>query len=206
MSAIQKLLRASSFAAVRHAEQKRKGTGLPYIIHPIGVADILANEAGVDDVTVLQAALLHDVVEDTGTSIEEVHELFGIDVATIVAEVTDDKTLGKAERKRQQIAHAASASHGAKLVKLADKLYNLRDLQTSPPMNWELLRVQGYFVWSWFVVEGLRGTNAVLEAELDGVFASTVTFHGHQKPAIPANPSKKVQLQAYMDEMDKAGD
>ncbi|KAG9352297.1 hypothetical protein JZ751_020710 [Albula glossodonta] len=128
------LLETAHFAAEKHKNQRRKDPeGTPYINHPIGVARILSHEGGVTDIEVLQAALLHDTVEDTDTSFAELEAAFGPKVARIVREVTDDKTLAKQERKRQQVEHAPHCSHQAKLVKLADKLYNLRDLNRCTP-------------------------------------------------------------------------
>ncbi|XP_072320813.1 guanosine-3',5'-bis(diphosphate) 3'-pyrophosphohydrolase MESH1 [Eucyclogobius newberryi] len=165
------LLETVNFAAEKHRNQRRKDPdATPYINHPIGVARILSHEAGVTDVCVLQAALLHDTVEDTDTSLQELDTCFGPVVSRIVSEVTDDKTLPKAERKRLQVEHAPHCSPQAKLVKLSDKLYNLRDLDTSTPVGWTEQRVQEYFVWACDVVKGLRGTSPVLEQKLDQLF------------------------------------
>ncbi|MGH8704392.1 MAG: HD domain-containing protein, partial [Burkholderiales bacterium] len=119
------LLRALSFAAHKHRDQRRKDAAAsPYINHPIALAEVLAIEGEVSDIEVLAAALLHDTIEDTATSGEELRQQFGARIAGIVAEVTDDKTLPKAERKRAQVDHAAHLSAAAKLVKLADKTCN----------------------------------------------------------------------------------
>lgn len=134
------------------------------------VAHILTDEAQVTDLSVIQAALLHDTVEDTDTTIDEIKEHFGEEVAGLVNEVTDDKSLPKMERKRLQIEHAPHTSHKAKLVKLADKLYNLRDLNRCTPKGWTANRVQEYFVFALNVVKGLRGTNGAMETELDKLF------------------------------------
>lgn len=109
---------------------------MSYIIKIVGVAHILTAEGNISDPEVLQAAILHDTVEDTNTTFDEIEKEFGVSVRKIVAEVTDDKSLPKMERKRLQIEHASASSHNAKLVKLADKLYNLRDLQQSTPEGW----------------------------------------------------------------------
>ncbi|XP_014333540.1 guanosine-3',5'-bis(diphosphate) 3'-pyrophosphohydrolase MESH1 isoform X3 [Bos mutus] len=133
-SEVAQLLEAADFAARKHQRQRRKDPeGTPYINHPIGVARILTHEAGITDIVVLQAALLHDTVEDTDTTLDEVELHFGDQVRRLVEEVTDDKTLPKLERKRLQVEHAPQSSPGAKLVKLADKLYNLRDLNRCTP-------------------------------------------------------------------------
>ncbi|KAJ3209740.1 Guanosine-3',5'-bis(diphosphate) 3'-pyrophosphohydrolase MESH1 [Entophlyctis luteolus] len=131
------LIDAAAFAAEKHRGQRRKDlAATPYINHPIGVARILAIEGGVEDEFVLAAALLHDTVEDTDTTFEEIDSRFGSTVGRIVREVTDDKSLDKAERKRLQIETAPSKSKEAKLVKLADKIYNLRDLSREAPVGW----------------------------------------------------------------------
>lgn len=135
-----------------------------------GVAHILTDLGKVTDLAVIQAALLHDTVEDTDTTLDEIKEHFGDEVARIVDEVTDDKSLPKMERKRLQIEHAPHASHKAKLVKLADKLYNLRDLQRATPTGWSNERIQEYFVFAYNVVAGLRGVNTPIERELDILF------------------------------------
>uniref|UniRef100_A0A182IDE3 Guanosine-3',5'-bis(diphosphate) 3'-pyrophosphohydrolase MESH1 n=2 Tax=Anopheles arabiensis TaxID=7173 RepID=A0A182IDE3_ANOAR len=159
-----------NFAAIKHRNQRRLDSDeTPYINHPIGVAYILT-EAGITDLEVLQAAILHDTVEDTDTSFEEIESLFGPTVRAIVQEVTDDKSLPKQERKRLQIEHASKKSHQAKLVKLADKIYNLRDLQRCKPKNWTNERCREYFIWAKKVCDNLKGTNESLESILDDIF------------------------------------
>ncbi|XP_048376614.1 guanosine-3',5'-bis(diphosphate) 3'-pyrophosphohydrolase MESH1 [Stegostoma tigrinum] len=170
-SDVEQVLEAADFAANKHKNQRRKDPeGTPYINHPLGVARILAHEAGITDVVVLQAALLHDTVEDTDTTFTEIAERFGEKVRSIVAEVTDDKSLSKEKRKELQIQHAPHCSYEAKLVKLADKLYNLRDLKRCTPAGWTEKRVEQYFIWASQVVAGLRGTNQILEKSLDALF------------------------------------
>ncbi|XP_061180839.1 guanosine-3',5'-bis(diphosphate) 3'-pyrophosphohydrolase MESH1-like [Saccostrea echinata] len=171
MSAVSEIIRCSDFAAIKHKDQRRKDKEkTPYINHPIGVANILTQEAGITDVAVIQAALLHDTVEDTNTTFEELLENFGEEVTGLVREVTDDKNLPKLERKQKQIDHAPHASYKAKLVKLADKLYNLRDLNRCTPLGWQESRVTEYFQWAKKVVDGLRGTNQAMENSLDELF------------------------------------
>src|SRR5574341_149609 len=158
------LLKALAFAAHKHRDQRRKDPeASPYINHPIALADVLVNEGGVRDVEVLCAALLHDTVEDTATTSEELERAFGPRIARIVAEVTDDKTLSKSERKRLQIEHAAALSPEAKLVKLADKICNLRDVAERPPATWDLARRREYFDWAKQVIDRLRGAHRGLE-------------------------------------------
>ncbi|MEA3274878.1 MAG: HD domain-containing protein [Pseudomonadota bacterium] len=165
------IFRALSFAAHKHRDQRRKDDqASPYINHPIALARVLCDEAGVTDTDILCAALLHDTVEDTDTTPQELEAEFGPAVRRIVMEVTDDKTLPKAERKRLQIAHAAGASYAAKLVKLADKICNLRDVDQSPPVEWDLARRQAYFDWAREVVAQIRGTQPRLEALFDAAY------------------------------------
>ncbi len=166
------LLKALAFAAHKHRDQRRKDAqASPYINHPIALADVLVNEGGIEDAAVLCAALLHDTVEDPATTPAELREAFGERIARIVAEVTDDKALPKAERKRLQVEHAASISREAKLVKLADKICNLRDVATRPPSGWDLARRREYFDWAKSVVDRLRGAHAGLEAAFDAAYA-----------------------------------
>lgn len=165
------VLRAAAFAAHRHRRQRRLGgDGSPYINHPLAVAELLANLGGIVDPVVLCAALLHDTVEDTATTFEEIELAFGAAVAAVVREVSDDKALPKAERKRLQIEHARHASPQAQLVKLADKICNLRDLLDAPP-PWPRQRKREYFEWAAQVVAGVRGAHPRLEAEFDAVYA-----------------------------------
>jgi len=170
------LLKALAFAAHKHRDQRRKDAeASPYINHPIALAEVLAGEGGVADIEVLAAALLHDTIEDTATTVEELQQQFGARIAAIVAEVTDDQKLPKAERKRLQIVHAAGLSGGAKLVKLADKICNLRDVAVRPPAKWDLERRREYFDWARQVIDGLRGAPGAsmraLEAAFDAAYA-----------------------------------
>jgi guanosine-3',5'-bis(diphosphate) 3'-pyrophosphohydrolase len=158
------VLQALAFAADKHRDQRRKeASASPYINHPIALANLLLNEAGVEDERVLVAALLHDTLEDTETTAPELVRLFGNEIANIVREVSDDKALPKPERKRLQVAYAAHISRQAKLVKLADKICNLRDITASPPADWSTARKREYFDWAKAVVDGLRGVNPELE-------------------------------------------
>ena len=168
---MKKLISAMAFAADRHRHQRRKDIeASPYINHPIALANLLANEAFIEDERVLIAAILHDTLEDTETTETELMRLFGQEITTIVLEVTDDKSLPKAERKRFQIEHAATVSRRAKLVKLADKICNLRDTACSPPSDWSTERQREYFDWAKAVVDGLRGVNPALEHLFDEAY------------------------------------
>jgi guanosine-3',5'-bis(diphosphate) 3'-pyrophosphohydrolase len=166
------LLKALSFSAHKHKDQRRKDVeASPYINHPISLANILCNEGYITDIEVICTALLHDTIEDTDTTPEELEQDFGIVIRDLVVEMSDDKALSKEERKRLQIEHARHASDKAKLVKLADKISNLRDVANSPPPNWSLERRQEYFDWAKQVIDQLRGVNPDLEAVFDQAYS-----------------------------------
>lgn len=166
------LLAALNFAAEKHRDQRRKGKcASPYINHPIEVAELLVRVGRVSDVPLLQAAVLHDTVEDTETTFKELEERFGTDVCRLVEEVTDDKTLPKDERKLRQVERAPHLSSRARQIKLADKTCNVRDLVTKPPLDWPLERRLAYLDWSERVVAGCCGANAFLEREFQETLA-----------------------------------
>lgn len=166
------ILRAVAFAAHKHRDQRRKDKDAsPYINHPIALANVLWQEGGVRDPHVIAAALLHDTLEDTETSWQELRGEFGEEIADVVLEVTDTKWIKKEVRKRLQVARARYSSAMAKHVKLADKICNVRDLAAHPPANWPLERKRQYFDWAKEVVDQLRGTHAELERRFDEVYA-----------------------------------
>lgn len=160
--------KALTFAAFKHREQQRKcKETVPYINHPLDLVEVLVVEANITDRDVICAAILHDTVEDTDATFYEIGDLFGPDIEAIVREVTDDKTLPKSERKQSQIDRAPHSSSKAKLVKLADKIMNIRDLVHTPPEGWSEQRILEYIAWSEKVVSGLRGTHDRLESLFD---------------------------------------
>jgi len=170
------LLKAIAFAADKHRRQRRKDAeASPYINHPIAVATVLASEGDVSDEATLLAAVLHDTVEDTQTTFVELEERFGSEVAGLVRELTDDKSLEKGERKRLQIEHARESSIHAKQVKIADKICNVRDITVSPPADWPLQRRREYLTWSEKVVAGCRGVNSKLDQVFDQALAQART-------------------------------
>ena len=164
-----RLLDAASYAARQHRSQRRKGVdATPYINHPLEVARILG-VAGVTDVEVLMAAILHDVIEDTNAASGDLLERFGERVTGMVEEVTDDKQLPKAERKRQQVLNAPGRSDGARMIKIADKIANLRDLVDAPPV-WSEDRMAAYVMFAEDVARGCRR----VEPRLDEMFDDAV--------------------------------
>ena len=164
------LLRAVDFAADKHRNQRRKDhESSPYVNHPIKVAYVLSCDGGVTNLASLQAALLHDTIEDTETTADELEHVFGIEIRDLVLEVTDDKSLPKHERKRLQVEHARHASDQAKQIKLADKICNLVDLTHAPPAKWSTEQKLEYISWSNDVVAGCRGVHPGLERRFDKV-------------------------------------
>ncbi len=207
---MKQFLFAADFAANAHKAQRRKdASASPYINHPISVSNLCAN-AGCDNLDVLIAALLHDVVEDCGVTLEDLSSKFGKTIAGIVAECSDDKSLPKDERKRQQISHARGISTEAKIVKLADKLDNCRGLLTNPPPSWGKSRIVGYFVWSKAVCDELVVNDPVvmsLHASLEKVFQSSFDSNGVSVLAVPkSDQERKAVLDEYLNEMGAVAD
>jgi (p)ppGpp synthase/HD superfamily hydrolase len=173
---IHAILEAAQFAAEKHANQRRKGaTAEPYINHLIEVANLVAGALPEPDANLIMAAFLHDSVEDVGVTPRELEDRFGADVASLVAEVTDDKSLPKAERKRLQIENAPHKSVRAQYIKLADKISNLRSLLKSPPEDWDERRRREYFAWAKQVVDALPQANSQLRAEFDQLYVLSST-------------------------------
>lgn len=152
----KKFLQAVEFATDAHKNQKRKNKQQdPYISHPLEVAKLIedtykATESKID-YDVLAAAVLHDVVEDTEVCIQKVAALFGNNVAGIVAQVTDNKSLSKVERKKLQRLRSSYMTTEACLIKMADKWSNCKDLKEDPPVGWTKNQVEYYFYWSYAI-------------------------------------------------------
>lgn len=176
---ISVLMMAANFAAKKHMNQRRKNAlDEPYINHPLSLAALLSNELdGLHvDTCVLVAAILHDTIEDTNTTREEISALFGHKVLQIVLEVSDDKSLPKMTRKRLQIEHAKSLTYEARIVKLADKICNLRDMSISPIAVMSNEKIVEYFDWSKAVIDEIRGTHAILEMLFDDAYQGRSKF------------------------------
>jgi guanosine-3',5'-bis(diphosphate) 3'-pyrophosphohydrolase len=173
----RQLMRAAHFAAARHSAQRRKGASAePYVNHLLEVADLVAGALQADDVNVVIAALLHDTVEDVGVTKDELVEEFGQDVADLVMECTDDKSLPKKERKRLQIVNAPHKTPRAQLIKLSDKISNLRAILASPPTDWSVETQRQYFEWARQVVDGLSAPNPGLKQEFDRLYRQSETL------------------------------
>jgi guanosine-3',5'-bis(diphosphate) 3'-pyrophosphohydrolase len=169
---VQRILAAARFAAEHHSRQKRKGeAGEPYINHLIEVAELIANSSNVLDADLVMAGFLHDTVEDTNVTPQELEQRFGKEVASLVMEVTDDKSLPKEERKAIQVKDAHTKTPRAQTLKLADKISNLRALLSTPPANWSVQRKRDYFDWARDVVSRLTHPNPTLKAEFDRTYA-----------------------------------
>jgi guanosine-3',5'-bis(diphosphate) 3'-pyrophosphohydrolase len=171
------ILAALKFAAHKHRRQRRKDSeATPYINHPIAVAELLSRVGAITDLPTLQAAILHDTIEDTETSPEELEENFGQKVRLIVQELTDNKSLPKQERKRLQVEHAPNLSAHAKLIKLADKICNVSEFSVTQPADWPLERKLEYLDWAETVVAGCRNCNQSLERHFDAVLKQSRTL------------------------------
>jgi guanosine-3',5'-bis(diphosphate) 3'-pyrophosphohydrolase len=165
------IVRAASYAAHKHREQRRKGRNdLPYINHPLELAEVLCVEGGVTDPVVLAGALLHDTIEDTETTYRELRVLFGARIADVVLEVTDTKFLSKELRKRLQVIRSSRVSAEAAQIKIADKICNLRSILSSPPGGWSLERIQTYFDWAHEVIAKVRYAHPALAKRFDALY------------------------------------
>jgi GTP diphosphokinase / guanosine-3',5'-bis(diphosphate) 3'-diphosphatase len=170
---ISLILKALKFSAEKHRDQRRKGEpALPYINHPIEVAHVLSTIGNVSDIVTIIGALLHDTIEDTDATPEEIGTNFGEEVLALVLEVSDDKGLPKQERKLKQIRMAPYLSARAKELKLADKTCNIRDIVNYPPQDWSRQRKMEYLDWAKSVILGLRGSNAQMEKHFDDVLSA----------------------------------
>jgi guanosine-3',5'-bis(diphosphate) 3'-pyrophosphohydrolase len=170
VESISLLLKSLRFSADKHRNQRRKDEQTsPYINHPIEVVDTMWRVGQVRQIPTLAAAVLHDTIEDTSATSDEIRSLFGDEVLELVLEVSDDKNLPRQARKQLQIEHAPFITDAAKQIKLADKICNVYDLSHSPPKDWSLQRLKEYLDWSEKVVAGLRGANLALEALFDEV-------------------------------------
>jgi len=168
---MNKFLKALRTASIAHKFQIRLDGQTPFINHPIQVAELISSVGGIQNENILCAAILHDIIEDTPTTFEEVKNAFGKEVALIVMECSDDKSLPKAERKRLQVTKVMYKSNSTKIVKLADKIANMNDIIINPPKEWSMERKLAYFEWSKEVVDaGLRGINPGLEAMFNDTY------------------------------------
>lgn len=171
------------FSAEKHRGRYRKDEQVtPYINHPIEVVNILWNVGEVNDAVTLIGALLHDTLEDTDTTPEEIRINFGEEVLALVQEVTDDKSLPKTVRKLKQVKNASQLSLRAKQIRLADKICNVSDIAKSPPMNWPWQRKIEYLNWANNVFARLRGTNIKLEKHFEEILFFAEKKLGHEKP------------------------
>lgn len=164
---------AAELAARRHAGQQRKGRGQePYINHLAEVANLLSVASAGEDAELIAAGWLHDTIEDTDTTRDELAQRFGLRVAGLVEEVTDDMALAKSERRRLQVVEAPTKSAGAKQIKIADKISNIRARIFAEPDAEQQLDLTDYLDWAGQVVAGCRGVNAQLDALFDETVAN----------------------------------
>lgn len=169
---MSKLAQAIHYASGQHIGQLRKNAAAdPYIVHPFEVMNVL-RMCDVLDVDTLCGAILHDTVEDTGSTPEDIEKLFGTKVREIVMECSDDKSLDKVTRKKLQIEHSKNISREAKLVKLSDKYSNIKGLLTEPPATWSHDEIMGYVRWGFVVCQNLYGQNEKLDTLMKNIFCS----------------------------------
>lgn len=173
---MKELIDAILYAASSHAGQLRKDCVTPYINHPIEVMHLLVYTGGIEDHEILMAAVLHDVIEDTSVTAEDIAERFGKNVASVVLELTDDVTLPKEERKRLQLQNAGKLSHAARLIRISDKICNVYDMLYAPPGNWDLKRRKEYIEWANAVVKKIPGTNDGLESHFEELIEESFRF------------------------------
>ena len=192
------IMMAAKYASIQHKNQRRKDSEkTPYINHPIDVAEFLTSN-DVNDRETIVGGILHDVIEDTDGTYDEIKNLFGENVAKIVEECSDDKKLNKIMRKRLQIEHAASISDKAKLVKLADKYSNISGLLETPPASWSKDEITGYVYWGFAVCKQLSGINSKIDEQILNLF---------KKHGINTNVSDKElheHLEKYYKVIDKS--
>jgi guanosine-3',5'-bis(diphosphate) 3'-pyrophosphohydrolase len=186
------IFKAITFAARKHQGQVRKDKrASPYITHPLAVAQEILTTGEVNNPTILIAAILHDTIEDTDTTPAEIQTEFGDEVLKIVLEVSDDKSLSKMHRKQLQVVSASQLSYAARIIKLADKITNCRDILDSPPQDWSQKRCQEYIQWAADVIAQFRGTNKKLENSFDELIDEAQTkldFHVQPFTTIDERP------------------
>ncbi len=171
---MKEVIDAILFAATSHAGQFRKDGVTPYINHPVEVMHLLAHTGNIADHEILMAAVLHDVLEDTDATTEELSERFGHRITDIVIELTDDMSLPKEERKRQQLITCTKLSSEAKVIRISDKICNVYDILYAPPGDWTVQRRKEYLQWASSVVAKIRGTNQALETHFDELIVESI--------------------------------
>ena len=166
LPAVRLVSEAAELAARRHTGMARKGRGNePYVNHLAEVANLLAFATEGADAELVAAGWLHDTIEDTGITRGELAEKFGERVAAVVVEVTDDMSLPKEQRRQKQIEDAPHKSPGAKLVKIADKISNIRARIVREPSKGQREDLADYVAWAEKVVARCQGINAALDAK-----------------------------------------
>ena len=171
------IFRAATFAAEKHVMQRRKGAiAEPYINHLLEVAELLVRTQPGFDLALVIAGLLHDTLEDTETTRDELAQQFGDDVASVVVEVSDDKTLKPDVRRAMQVESAVRKSVRAQNLSTADKVATMRSILVSPPVGWSLQRKRDYFTWAKQVVDQFPNITPALREDFGGVFAKFGDF------------------------------
>lgn len=204
MSINSRIIEVINFAAEAHKNQRRKNaTKDPYINHPIRVAKFIQEIGGIGNYEVLASAYLHDVVEDTNITLDDIENIFGEEIRNIVDEVSNNTSLSSLEQKQAQVETASHKSYEAKLVKLGDLYDNLSSLINDIPPSWSVLKTRGYFVWKYFVLKGYVGTNENLENAIKELFFSQFEKDGEKYYTLPSKDENILEgyLQAYYDSL-----
>ncbi len=195
-------LKAVCFAAEKHKHQRHKGDGSSYICHPLGVAQILWDEGSCGWIDIMTAAVLHNTLENTDTTEDELNEIFGEEITKIVVGCTNDKSLPIARRKQLQIEHAAKVDVAVCFVKTAVTIHSMRDLLNVLPKGWSLEHIQGYFVWGKALLSAIPVKDARLVKAENEIYKQTITFEGKKYPVLPDCDHKEF-LKKYYDLLSK---
>ena len=183
-TAARLLARAYAQAARAHAAQTRKGRrGVPYLNHVCEVADLVAAAGARPEV--VAAAVLHDVVEDSDTTPEEIADAYGPEVADLVVALTDPPehaALPRPERKRAQAARIGAAPPAARRIKIADQTSNLRDIARDPSA-WSPAAAAEYIAGAEAVAAACRGVDPVLEVAFDAAALAARTATAPERSA-----------------------
>ena len=167
LESLSNIFEALEFTAVKHQYLRRGGYDLlPYINHLIKVANLIQQVGLGENTNLMLVAVLHDVVEDTETTPEEIVEKFGPEVGTAVSELSDDMALSYDERKKRQVQNAKDLSDLARVIRIADKICNIRDIMEYP-LDWSLEKKLRYVKNSIEIVDQIKGTNSQLELILE---------------------------------------
>lgn len=189
------IINACLFATIRHGNQQRKGRSCsPFIIHPLRVSRTLLDIT--NDPVLASAAILHDTIEDTGTTYEQLLAQFGKEIADLVAEVTDDITLPKRQSKEILLAKMPTLSYEAQLLKIADQIDNVGEVGYDPPVSWSFDTRRGYVGWCNKLVYAAKAASTTTEGQaliklFNRTYTSTMLLIGAQEEISGSTPPRQ---------------